>query len=219
MADAAQSHEEASQAFKDAIERVTPSEGGVAPNLVDVLALAEVMVGSVQNFFGSLDTEVYAEFRSIADHISDMREDISALQPKELKLEKMPRAGQELDAIVKSTEQATNTIMNSAEAIMAADTTDPATYQTAVNDEVMKIFEACSFQDITGQRISKVVETLQFIESRIDRLVDTMGVAGEGGSMTEEEQASEDRKKDQLLNGPQLDGEGTSQDDIDALFD
>ena len=37
--------------------------------------------------------------------------------------------------------------------------------------------------------------------------------------LSEEEQAREERKEDQLLNGPQLDGEGTSQADIDALFD
>ena len=219
MAATNQSRDEATKAFTDAMERMTQSKDGSPPNLVDVLALTELMVGSIQNFFGTLDTEVYTEFRTIADQITTMRSDIAALQPADLKLEKMPRAGQELDAIVKSTEEATNTIMGAAEVIMGADASDPAAYQTTVNDEVMKIFEACSFQDITGQRISKVVETLQFIEGRIDRLVETIGVADESGTLTDEEQAVEDRKKDQLLNGPQLDGEGQSQDDIDAMFD
>ncbi len=205
--------------FRAAVERMSTSNSGDRPNLVDVLALAEIMMGSIQGFFSSIDTEVYSEFREIASHISSMKSDIAALQPNDLKLEKMPRAGKELDAIVKSTEEATNTIMTSAESIMAADTSDPAAYQTAVNDEVMKIFEACSFQDITGQRISKVIETLQFIESRIDRLVDTMGVSDGDAALSDEEQERQDRKDDQLLNGPQLDGEGTSQDDIDALFD
>jgi len=219
MAVISQSRDEATKAFADAVERMTQSKDGSPPNLVDVLALTELMVESMQDFFGTLDTEVYTEFLTIADQIKTMRSDIAALQPADLKLEKMPRAGQELDAIVKSTEEATNTIMGSAEVIMGADVSDPATYQTTVNDEVMKIFEACSFQDITGQRISRVVETLQFIESRIDRLVETMGVTDGDGALTDEEQAVEDRKKDQLLNGPQLDGEGQSQDDIDALFD
>ena len=219
MAVISQSRDEATKAFADAVERMTQSKDGSPPNLVDMLALTELMVESMQDFFGTLDTEVYTEFLTIADQIKTMRSDIAALQPTDLKLEKMPRAGQELDAIVKSTEEATNTIMGAAEVIMGADASDPAAYQTTVNDEVMKIFEACSFQDITGQRISKVVETLQFIEGRIDRLVETIGVADESGTLTDEEQAVEDRKKDQLLNGPQLDGEGQSQDDIDALFD
>ncbi len=219
MSDIAKQKAEMTEAFQDAISRVTDPINGKSPRLTDVLGLAQTMMSSMEGFYDALDAQMYDEFRTISEHITTMRDDISGLEPTEIKNNKMPLAGRELDAIVKSTEEATNTIMGAAEVIMAADTSDPAAYQTAVNDEVMKIFEACSFQDITGQRISKVVETLQFIERRVDRLVGTMGLMEGEVKLTEEEQAAEDRKKDQILNGPQMEGEGQSQDDIDALFD
>ena len=76
----------------------------------------------------------------------------------------------------------------------------------------MRIFEACSFQDVTGQRISKVVNTLAFIDERLDTLLEAYG--GVADSVPE----SEDRA-DPLLSGPQLDGEGITQEDVDSMFD
>ena len=81
------------------------------------------------------------------------------MRPNDLKQEKIPRAGLELEAIVASTEKATGTIMDAAEEIMSADATSE-NYVESINDACMRIFEACSFQDITGQRITKVVSTL-----------------------------------------------------------
>ena len=75
---------------------------------------------------------------------------------------------------MQATETATNTIMECAEALMAADASDPAAYKALVDEKMMVIFEACSFQDITGQRIAKVVETLQHIEQRVARFADVM---------------------------------------------
>ena len=109
--------------------------------------------------------------------------------------------------------------MESAENIMALEADDLDTYQEEVTAQVMQIFEACSFQDITGQRISKVVETLQLIEARVQRLTSAIGIETEADSDGEELDAAEARRKALMLNGPQLDGEGVNQDDVDALFD
>ena len=40
---------------------------------------------------------------------------------------------------------------------------------------MIKIFEACNFQDLTGQRITKVVGTLKFIETHIVRMMEIWG--------------------------------------------
>jgi chemotaxis protein CheZ len=116
--------------------------------------------------------------------------------------------------VVKHTAEATNRIMGAAETIMCADPTDPA-YADLVNEKVLEIFEACSFQDITGQRIRKVVDTLEHIEERIMRFTEVMGVEDAAAEETEKDR----RKKEQLLNGPALDGPEVKQDAIDALFD
>jgi chemotaxis protein CheZ len=187
--------------------------------ITNVCALAEIMIGAQKSFFTTLDSAIYREFRELAEYIASAKKEINALQANELHQERIPSAGRQLDAIVKSTEEATNRIMEQAEAIMAADTSDPQAYQATVNSAVMEIFEACSFQDITGQRISKVVDTLQHIESRVSRFAKAVNARDVASPLTPEEEAKERRIREQLLHGPVFDGEGVSQQAIDELLD
>ncbi|RAI39511.1 protein phosphatase CheZ [Rhodoplanes roseus] len=189
-------------------------------SLTDVLSLAEITAQSLQVFFETMDTAVYREMKEIAGYIERMRGEIGALQVDEIKGSRIPAAGQELGAIVKSTEGATNTIMECAEALMAADTSDVKAYEQLVQAKMMVIFEACSFQDITGQRIAKVVETLQNIESRVSRFASAVGPTGAGTQVfaTEQEKARAERAERLLLNGPQLDGQAIDQHTVDDMF-
>ncbi len=139
-------------------------------SLGDVAAVTEVLMSSMQRYFSTVDVSMYEEFRNLAEHIAQARCEISELRPNDLKETRLPRAGAELDAIVQATEEATGTIMDAAEEIMGADSSDADAHQALVTDACMRIFEACSFQDITGQRISKVVGTLTYIEDRLNML-------------------------------------------------
>ncbi|OUR77684.1 hypothetical protein A9Q83_09175 [Alphaproteobacteria bacterium 46_93_T64] len=168
-----------------------------------------------QDDIGSLREEIqslHLDCLDLVKFIVSARSEISQIRPSDLKHDKLPRAGKELDAIVQSTEHATNQIMEAAEKIMDAKVTDA----NVVSDACMEIFEACSFQDITGQRISKVVSTLEYIETYLDKLTSAWGHEdGEGplNGLTEEldEEAA-------LLNGPALEGEGVDQDFVDDMF-
>ena len=102
---------------------------------------------------------------------------------------------------------------------MAANPMDMEGYQRTVNDAVTEIFEACSFQDLTGQRISKVVETLQHIERRVSKFADAVKVKDAAINLTEDELARKQRASEQLLHGPPHEGEGVSQDVVDQLLD
>jgi chemotaxis protein CheZ len=183
------------------------------PRLIEVLDLSEQLVDAMQVFFSSLDRSVHEEFRYIATYISRTRQEISALSPNDIREHRLPSAGAELEAIVKNTENATNQIMTSAEAIMAADPSAP-NFPDLVNDHVLEIFQACSFQDIAGQRVQKVVDTLRHIEGRVSRFASIMGVQ----DLPPEETERDRRKRELLLNGPALDGPTTRQEDIDAMF-
>lgn len=187
------------------------------PSLVDIMAMAELLAGTLQPYFRKLDTSLYTELRQIAQYIEKTKDEIGSLQANHMSEERIPEAGMELHAVVDATESATNTIMESAETLMAADASD-AGYNDLVNQEVMAIFEACSFQDITGQRISKVVETLEFIDKRISRFATTFGVQDKLDALTADEKEREARKQKQILHGPQRSGQGVGQDDVDALF-
>src|SRR5947207_374414 len=150
--------------------------------------------------------------------IAAMKVEIGALRFKELRDFRIPAAGQELDAIVKAAEVASNTIMECAEAVMAVDAGDPAAYKTFIEDRMMLIFEACAFQDITGQRVAKVVETLQHIEVRVSRFAEAVRTKDLAGYLTEDERVREERKQTLLLHGPQLEGEGIEQSEVDGLM-
>jgi len=199
-------------------------------SLTDVVTLAEITAESFSAFMRSMDTAIYKELREIASYIATMKAEIGALQANDLKSQRIPAAGRELDLIVQSTAEATNAIMECAEAIMAADASDPVAYKTFVDEKMIALFEACSFQDITGQRVRKVVDTLQQIEARVSRFAAAINARDHEGFFDEAERRRAERARNLLLHGPQpmataptqahVDAmfEGGSQDAIDALF-
>lgn len=194
----------------------------------DVMALAERMAEMLDDTVARVDSLLHDEFRSIVGEIAALRREIGAFRPGHMRFEKIPEAGRELDAVVESTETATNAIMEAAETIMAADDVDPAAYKALVDEKIMVIFEACSFQDITGQRIRKVVRTLGWIETRLAGLAQALKIGED--DIPAEETDEERRMRELILHGPQHAGEGvdqafvddvmstSDQDDIDALF-
>ncbi|MDI7774908.1 protein phosphatase CheZ [Asticcacaulis sp. EMRT-3] len=190
--------------------------GELEPKLINLMQQSEALVALMRGFFQQLDRRRSEEFRVIAGYIAKAKEEIREMRPHDISQERIPTAGAELEAITRDTEAATHTIMNSAEALMGADISDPKAYKALVDDEVMKIFEACSFQDITGQRVSKVIGVLKQIEERVGRLANTLGVEDSGPL---EMSAEEKRRHDLLLNGPAIGGPETGQDAIDAMFD
>jgi chemotaxis protein CheZ len=81
-------------------------------------------------------------------------------------------SGVELEAVVQATEHAANQIMEAAEAISRwlQAGGDPAALP-AVTRQVNAIFEACTFQDLTGQRIRRAIEHLQQVESMLSGMM------------------------------------------------
>jgi chemotaxis protein CheZ len=203
--------------FEDLVDFLKQKRENVT--FIDIIRLAEIAASSLQSFFETFDATVYRELREIAGYIDSMRDQIGVLQVNEIKNSRIPAAGQELGAIVKATENATNTIMNCAEALMAADASDPAAYKALVDEKMMMIFEACSFQDITGQRIAKVVETLQHIEERVGRFANVMKAKDFEGFLTDRERDNAARKERLFLHGPSLDGQGVDQSTVDKMIE
>ena len=190
-------------------------------SLLDVASVTEVLIATTTAYFKSIDTTIYRECRNLSDYIQNARSEIAAMQPGDLESDRIPRAGLELDAIVQHTESATNTIMEAAEEIMGLDPNDKDDYVIKSQDAVMRIFEACSFQDITGQRISKVVQTLAHIEERVADLRTLLGVSEDDlvdAQAKQEEKAQENPSDNSLLSGPALSGEGIDQSEVDDLM-
>lgn len=182
--------------------------------LVEVLELSHTLTHAMEHFFTALDTSIKDEFRDIAGFIQKARDEIGGLRPTDIQQNRLPRAGEELEAIVNDTEVATEKIMQTAEDVLALDPDTTENFGMEIQDRMLVIIEACSFQDLTGQRVSKVVATLKQIEDRISRFAEVMGLEETPGEMTPEEI----RAKELLLNGPAIGGPETAQEDIDKMF-
>ncbi|MDQ2083424.1 protein phosphatase CheZ [Xanthobacteraceae bacterium Astr-EGSB] len=167
------------------------------------------------------------ELDLIQEAISKTKHEIATVHLTGFKGPEMVRVTNELDAIVGGTEQATQSILAAAEEIdqhansLSAAVKNEHEKDLAhdIQDRVIHIFEACNFQDLTGQRISKVVATLKFIEQHIGRMMEIWG--GIDAFKDADPEAFAEREGDKkLVNGPKLAGETghASQDDIDALF-
>lgn len=185
--------------------------------VMEVLKLAQQLTDTMQLFFGSLDRSIHEEFTYIANYISKTREEISRLRPNDIKEQRIPVAGAELEAVVTDTEKATETIMSEAEAVLCMDADgDPEAYKAAVDEAMMKIIESCSFQDLAGQRVSKVVSSLRHVENRVSRFAQTMGV--HDAEADEEETSEAERRKKLHLNGPAIGGPEKEQDEVDEIL-
>jgi chemotaxis protein CheZ len=168
-----------------------------------------------------------AELDLIYDAINRTKQEIATLHRTGFEGPEMKRVTHELDAIVGGTETATEGILSAAEFIDQAANTLSAAVKSEhdkalahdIQDHVVQIFEACNFQDLTGQRITKVVGTLKFIETHIVRMMEIWGGIESFKDIAPTEMAAREGDT-RLVNGPRLDGDlgHASQDEIDALF-
>ena len=173
------------------------------------------------------------ELMSITQVVQETRSDIAALRPADTGSNRIEAATGELDEIVAATERATTDILNATEKIqeitqgIPRDDPDIAEMVDAIDAWSIEIMTACAFQDITGQRTTKVVNTLRYIEQRVNTMIEIWGVdriasaseTADLGEVSSHRKLGDTRPDAHLLNGPQLGGPEVSQDDIDALFD
>jgi len=192
-------------------------ERGDTVRVDDIGDIVRSLLGSMSGDLSGGDLKLYQEVESLAGYIHKAKAEIAALRPQDIQSEFIASATDELDAIVGATEAATNEILDAAESLDELTPDLTPEHAQKLTDVTTRIFEACNFQDITGQRISKIVKALKHIEERIDDLVNAFGpelkeqngaAAGDDGVITDED----------LLNGPQLPGMAHDQAAIDALF-
>ena len=193
-----------------------------------IAGVIEALSATMKNASGDGDGKLLTELEHLADYIDSARKEISALKPLEVKEEFLPTATDELDAIIEATAEATNNIMDATEAIEEVMENVDEKANLALMQATTSIYEACTFQDITGQRITKVVNTLKDIEEKIDGLLAAFGSGDEKGKTkparkkTGKKAKRKSKKKNladkDLLNGPQMAGEGKTQDEIDELL-
>jgi chemotaxis protein CheZ len=164
------------------------------------------------------------ELVGLFGHMNKMRRELAVLQGDDAG--SFTSMADTLDAIVENTETASNAILESMEAIeeMVGElrqSKDPAVAAVCgrITERSNQVFEACSFQDLTGQRITRVVNSLKFIEERVTAMVRMWGKE-ELAKVVEEvkKEALPVADDKALLHGPQRQSVAQTQDEVDKLF-
>jgi chemotaxis protein CheZ len=135
-------------------------------------------------------------------------------------------ASEELDALKATTAAATEEILNIAESVLGhiedlrgLMLPDAAmTLLAGMEGNLGRLFEACGFQDLTGQRSTKVSKLLQSLDGRVERVLDLLDHVEVPDEIAIQVQDEKVEGELALLNGPQMSGAGLGQADIDSLF-
>lgn len=165
------------------------------------------------------------ELLGMFGHIQRFRKELATIRhPGTDQQDHFDKMADQLDAVVEATEAATDSIMTAMEEIEAlvgqvrSRVKDPEalTALDAIGDKTAAVFEACSFQDLTGQRVTKVVESMKFVEERVNALIRIWGRDELSKVVVEINDAKDAERR--MLHGPQRKGKGVSQDEVDKMF-
>jgi len=144
----------------------------------EIVPLVSDLRSFVDRRIAELSAEIHATVQMVDYSESNLSGQLARINDQIATMVAMPAAatrnsGIELEAVVQATEAAANTIMEAAEAIsdwLRDGARDPDSLE-AVAEKINTIFEACTFQDVTGQRIRRAIQHLQQVETMLDDLV------------------------------------------------
>lgn len=163
--------------------------------------------------------QVATELKDLLKYIGAAKSELISMQPKSLSHRDIPDAAEQLAAIVSATEDAASSIMDAADNVGEIAVELGGEVGKKLETISTELFQASSFQDITGQRITKVSRTLDQLEQRLSSLAVAIGddyVAPQEDLNVDDQGVA--INSDDLLHGPQLEGDGNSQDEIDAIL-
>jgi chemotaxis regulatin CheY-phosphate phosphatase CheZ len=188
-------------------------------------SIKEWIEASTVKSAGEVHLEVLRrELIEMASSIRKAKSEIWAMKPADDQpgsTRRINLATEELDAIVHATERATSDILNGAEHIMEVAGKVRAggldSEADALDMESTNILMACGFQDITGQRISKVVSTLRYLEERVDAMIRIWGIDDIKGDDAPITNIVDTRPDAHLMHGPSL-KDGVDQSKVDELL-
>ena len=185
----------------------------------DIADVVSGLLASMQEDSAAQSESVRQEVRELLDFIARAKNELVSMRPRTLADRHIANARDELDAVIAHTEAAADRIMDVGERLgaMAAGSEGPSGEELAALST--EIYEASTFQDITGQRVTKVMGVLGHLEERLTALAELIGdheVEEEVATVFDE--SGEVVNPDALTHGPQLETEANSQDDIDAIL-
>jgi chemotaxis protein CheZ len=179
-----------------------------------ITEVVRAVLTTISHELTAKESSLLVEVEELGRMIANTKSEIAALRVDDITDHDIPFATDELDAIVEHTAHATDAILESCEMLDEVSSTVSGEAAAKLQAAVTKIYEACSFQDITGQRITKVVTTLKTIEGKVAHIINTFGARTADRDVAATHIATDA----DLLNGPQLPALAMDQSDIDKLL-
>lgn len=216
----------------DLLERISSLESVVKAEFSGQFSkLCDRLDVIVDDDQGTSVDDIMTEIQAMNDHINITKQEVAALKPVDDTNTTISIATEELSEVVKSTEAAANSILENTEQLDTIVSELRGKVAEGDPDSILpdidkiefissEMLIACSFQDVTGQRITKVVNSLNFIEERLDKMIEIWNI--ENGTADTQAIAlpkNDTRADKDLLHGPQNAASGMSQNDIDSMFD
>jgi chemotaxis protein CheZ len=183
-----------------------------------VAEVVRVVLASMEGDLTATESALLGEVAELGRTIAAAKAEIAALRVNDINVDHIPSATDELDAIVVHTAKATEVILETCETLdRVAGELSEATQRdlsAQLQEATTRIYEACGFQDITGQRITKVVATLKTIEAKVAHIIAAFG----DRRHDEPDPLPEVPPLEALMHGPQLPTKAMDQSDIDKLL-
>ncbi len=160
------------------------------------------------------DIFIYDELSRLRSYIQEATQSMSHMGDN-LSKTGMAEAQTELINVVKATEEAATRIIDAAAEINKL--IKGSEQQKEIVEQTTIILESSSFQDLTGQRLNKVLKMIVKVEEVVDSILLKLNPVGVNKKSVDWQ--SDDKRFDKnLMNGPQSDQERSSQEDVDALL-
>ncbi|MBT5160259.1 MAG: chemotaxis protein CheZ [Alphaproteobacteria bacterium] len=195
-------------------KRVNKGQGNIAIALEDTRVVVGNLSDAVRRSRKGVGQRVQEELDLLVETVNGTQEDLVRLKPEQITGLRIGSAHAELDAVIRHTEQAAGDFLLAVEELEIIAESLPKKKAAQIREVTTRMLEASTFQDISGQRLDKAKKEIKEIDSCVASLLAVLGHE----VVVEEQVPDQVLSDDDLLNGPQHEGMGSSQEDIDALL-
>ena len=195
-------------------KRKVKDQGNISFALEDTRVAVSNLFNAVRRSRKGVGHRVQEELDLLVETVNRTQEDLISLKPEQISGLRVGSAHAELDAVIRHTEQAAGDFLLAVEELETIAETLPKKKAAQIREVTTRMLEASTFQDISGQRLDKAKKEIKEIDSCVASLLAVLGHEVEAEPLVQGQESSDD----DLLNGPQHEGMGSSQEDVDALL-
>ena len=159
-----------------------------------------------------------AEIDGVARYVARLRREISFLRGNDIFRDRLPAARVDVADARSGVNAAVTTVLTHCEKLLVRPEVSLEQYRAEVESRVIAIMEACCFEDLLSQRLTRADDVLEYTMRRLQRFALAVGIDDREHPL-DHRSAEDEARREMMLIGPQAGGEAPDQAAIDRLFD